>query len=566
MFYVVRLFNKYPSKWKLLHTNAKNLAKTLTGDRVQPLTEDTLTGRFLLYLGATTVPKECSDVDLNVLLKSLALEIVNYDATLMSSILTALDNRKFVHTKHEFNQFLHIVDRSCCNRVEEFSIEENLNLLNAFVRAYGHKINQIQYFHLALEKLMNQRLELAKDQLVPIIFYIGLLKKSPEAPKMLRNCLKLFSENYIQDLTKEDLCIICNSTFKTGTKIANLLLLNKIKSYINDNLSILSDPAIFVTFVKTLRHNRCQDDDILSTISCTMFFNRTLENYTFSALSHILALYADYLYFNEDVIREFTTKCLEQLKSMPYKARDSYLTEHPRGKDIKTFLWSLSNLNHKLSREDIENVIVPQVELRRKFGEFDKDPGTLVQILLYLWMMHYKASNLIENTLTKDVVDSIKANRLPSEKSLNLLLTCIHYEDPQLYQRLNLHPEENSKYDMKFQLNKRPILKKIVGNLKSIAIKNDIDKYKVDCQVPFINIIGITGYQKKIYKTVNIEVLDDYTCLKNTDRVPTGLMQLKLRLLDRTNEGLVVIDKSEVENCEDLELHDVLNDEISLVC
>lgn len=80
-----------------------------------------------------------------------------------------------------------------------------------------------------------------------------------------------------------------------------------------------------------------------------------------------------------------------------------------------------------------------------------------------------------------------------------------------------------------------------MDNLTEIRRKHDINKFELNCQIPGLNIVGITGYKKNIYKVVHIEVLDEYTTLKNVENMPTGLMQLKLRLLEKQNEALIVV-------------------------
>lgn len=114
------------------------------------------------------------------------------------------------------------------------------------------------------------------------------------------------------------------------------------------------------------------------------------------------------------------------------------------------------------------------------------------------------------------------------------------YEDKKLYNTIRLSPFR-SEYDMSFQIKKRPMLQEILKNLKTIATKHDINKFDLNCQIPGLNIIGITGYSNTIHKVVHIELLDQYTTMKNTDNEPTGLMQLKLRLLEKFDEALIVV-------------------------
>lgn len=129
---------------------------------------------------------------------------------------------------------------------------------------------------------------------------------------------------------------------------------------------------------------------------------------------------------------------------------------------------------------------------------------------------------------------------MKKKTQLNLLTSCIFFEDKEFYKKLSVRPIYDT-YNLNFQLNKRPLLDKIMNNLKKIAEKHDLNKFELNCQIPGLNIIGITGYKKNIYKVVNIEVLDEYTTMKNVENMPTGLMQLKLRLLERLDEALIVV-------------------------
>lgn len=135
----------------------------------------------------------------------------------------------------------------------------------------------------------------------------------------------------------------------------------------------------------------------------------------------------------------------------------------------------------------------------------------------------------------------VLASAIPAKQRLDLLITCIYFENRKLYKEINIPLETNVYINTDLQLEKRPLLQKVFENLKSIPTKFEVNKYELDCQVPNLNIIGITGYRKKIYKAVYIEILDDYTCMKNTDSVPSGLMALKLRIMERFDEGIILV-------------------------
>lgn len=134
---------------------------------------------------------------------------------------------------------------------------------------------------------------------------------------------------------------------------------------------------------------------------------------------------------------------------------------------------------------------------------------------------------------------------MKNKAQINLLSSCIFYEDKELYKKYSLSPFQDN-YNISFQIRKRPLLNKIMCNLKQIAKKHDVNKFELNCQIPGLNIVGITGYKNNIYKVVHIEVLDEYTTLKNVESMPTGLMQLKLRLLEKFDEALIVVGNKKI--------------------
>lgn len=113
-----------------------------------------------------------------------------------------------------------------------------------------------------------------------------------------------------------------------------------------------------------------------------------------------------------------------------------------------------------------------------------------------------------------------------------------------MFKQLNLEPVDASNLYVN-QLEKRPLLKRIVNNLKPIQAKLGLNRFEISREIPQISYMGITGYKKGVYKAVYVEVLDDYTRIKNVEEdTPVGLMALKLRLLDQTDQGLVVVNIS----------------------
>lgn len=391
---------KYVINYQLCSRNFSSLADNLISS------ESNLTNRLLYYMNHTKNQIiQQNDLDEIVILDLLEQKSLSkfhkYDTQQLLSAFNSLAEGHIIKNKVNILKLVQILDTECCQRMNQLTNTEVLNYLNLFMKFIPNKITESEFYNLALNQLVNVR-SLDQADLVQIIFFIGVMKKRNNGSAMLKKCMKQFDDNFIHNLTSEELCIICNSTFKTSTKI-NKKLLNKIISYLNDNLNLLKDPAIFITLIKTLRHNRYQNDDLLNTISCGIFFNKTLQYYSFPAICHILALYSDYLYYDESLINIFSVRCLELLRNSNYISRRSYLLDQPRLKDIKRLLWCWSNLNfRKFSKSDIEDVILPQIMKRLEAGEGNHDLFSFIEISLYLWMLDYKAYDLIEFCLRKD--------------------------------------------------------------------------------------------------------------------------------------------------------------------
>lgn len=117
----------------------------------------------------------------------------------------------------------------------------------------------------------------------------------------------------------------------------------------------------------------------------------------------------------------------------------------------------------------------------------------------------------------------------------------IYFENKPLFKEINTKPQGNPMFNRDVHVERRPVLTRVFENLKALQSKNELNKFEINFQIPYLNIAGITGYRKNIYKAIYLEVLDDYVCVKNCDYKPSGPMKLKLRILQRFEEALIVV-------------------------
>lgn len=395
--------------------NLRNVSRSLTGDKIFPLNKDTLTGRILIYFNSSheEITKPKFD-EINVLAKikeNKEYNLKQLDIENIINLFVLTQDRKYIDNRWDFVKVFNILDIECCRRLGKMEATKVLQILKIYMQIIPNRITEYQFYHLAVNQLSDMTENLSQSELVQFMFYAALPKKDRAAQAMIRKCIKCLNKSMINELTSEELSIICNSAFKTSTKINNKTLLDKIRSYLNDNLFIMKDPAIFITLIKSLRHNRYQNDDLLSTIVCTVFFNNTLRYYSFGAICHILALFADHLYYDENLLKHFSDKCIAELKNSVIKDSRTHMSEYIRQKDLHRFIWALSMLGYNEIDTDIFNsLIVPKIKERILIGEFCDNPEMLVEILLYLWILNYQALELVPYVFSQKNLAVITGN------------------------------------------------------------------------------------------------------------------------------------------------------------
>lgn len=390
--------------------------RTAAGDKIVDLNDETLTGRLLTYFNTKKANlNEFQNEEVNLLskLKKDTTYNLQYCTTeQIRNLLLLANDPKVISKKWDFVKVFAALDLECSNRVENLQPQATLDFFKIYMQIIPNRIVDSTYYQTAIDKLSANVENLNKSELIEFIFFAGLRKKDKATQSILKSCLKQLKKEAVQELTCEELCIVCHATFKTSTKITNRHFLNKVRNYLNDNLNLLKDPAVFITLIKTIRHNLYQDENLLSTISCTIFFNKSMEYYTFTGMCHILALYADFLYYEEELLKHFFNKCIKELENSELMHRYTCLTKFIRDKDLKRFLWAFSTLGYdEFDVNAIQNTIIPKIIERILQGQLLKDPGSIVEIMLYLWIMNYQAIEFVPYIFTNETITQIRGNK-----------------------------------------------------------------------------------------------------------------------------------------------------------
>lgn len=323
----------------------------------------------------------------------------NIDLVNKINDLNALKGKKLLNKINE-------IDRKCCERLPKLDKVEIFMILNSFATNTPYYVKNLKFFQELLNKIRSYVNKLSLTEVIQLCFYAGLLKKDIHSQQILRLSLKQFdNENILNKLKLDDLIILINAAFKTSMQINQMNVLKEIKNRVYDRLEILNDEAFFVTIIKSCRHNLNYDEEFLLTIANTMFFNKTIETYNFTALAHILTLYADALYFDIILIDNLYKFCFDHLKKVKVKNIKLHYSKSLRVKDLSRFLWSLSYLGYEnFKNDDYENIILPLINDFVELGTVENNIEDFVGITLSLWTLGFYPENILPEVLKEHLL------------------------------------------------------------------------------------------------------------------------------------------------------------------
>ncbi|XP_044746158.1 uncharacterized protein LOC123307790 isoform X2 [Coccinella septempunctata] len=452
-------------------SNVRNFARFIANDKIVNLDSNTLTGRLMIYLKPeSTESTHNSDTfkadELLKVIRNQDLYQSKISNANLISFISSLENESLIKSNKEFHKILKLVDEECCSRQGDLDTKQILSFLDAYMELLPHRVTELKFYPRAIDKLFSDLENLKGKDYMKFLFYVALMKKNSKSQQILRKTLSKLKDEDIKGLSSEELCIIANSTFKTSTKMNNKKILHKIKCYLNDNLMLLRDPALFITLIKCLRLNRYCDEDLLATISCAIFFNKSFEFYTFQTYCHLLAFYADNLYYDEKLLEFITSKCMEEIKN--YSSQDSG-SKKLRSKDLVRFLWGMSNLNCIFLQAYDFDIIVSRILEFIESSELDLN--AVIDCFWHLWMLNHKCHRLVPYLLERRVLLEQLPEKSNTKQKLNQLLVCIHYEDRPLFNQLNLKPHGKTNFITSQHLKNRPCLENVFRALTTVGKK-----------------------------------------------------------------------------------------------
>ena len=246
------------------------------------------------------------------------------------------------HPSIEFVSSINSLDEHFSKNLLEIDSQDLLTILDSFMQVVPSKITKLNCFQGIITRLSQSSPK--QEDFIRICFYVGLCKKKKEARVILTKLFDRALDFVLDDkLSSLDFAIICNSSFKSVVLIKTQKFKQRL---ISEVIKTDLNPLTFITFIKSLRLNRIQAEEVIDTIRSLVLQNK-LDDVSLCEIVHVFALLADNLVKDDELTLYFVRKFLYLMNE----------EKRVREKDIGTFLWCCSHLNLEIGEKDLQKIV-----------------------------------------------------------------------------------------------------------------------------------------------------------------------------------------------------------------
>ncbi|KAM7352518.1 uncharacterized protein ACRADG_004997 isoform 1-T1 [Cochliomyia hominivorax] len=456
----------------------------------------------------------------------------------------------------KFAQILNELDGFALDKLDEMSADTILRTLYAFLFLIPNWMTRLDFYGHAMQRLaeeFNNAAYKPKEQFLQICFYMGLSKKQTKfnVNKLLNTLLESYLPKYIKELSTLDLAIISNAAYKTSNRISNEEFNQRLLKEVLDisNTSNGND-ALLINFIKSMRLQRLRSPLVCEYITKLCQSTEKLLQFQPKGLVHLFAYLAENLWDNRDCSDKIIETFTEQLTLVRHN--NESISQTIRGKDIATFLWACAQLNCNLTTiqlRTIENSLIEKLNGK----EFNYFTDQLVDACLSLWILGYKAKELVQAAVQLKSQSNNKRQQPKVDSRLTVLLSAAKIEEPAWcstvikgYEAFNLKEKVPSyltdNQDIPYQ--------DIINHFKK---HEGISSVNLVCPINGINIPGIhIKATKSSVSEIFLEFMTPSQTLKFSKQ-PMSILRLKIRLLQSLGHKVIVLSSLDAGNPQSLD-------------
>ncbi|XP_058453904.1 uncharacterized protein LOC131431942 [Malaya genurostris] len=438
-------------------------------------------------------------------------------------------------------------------RTEQCNFNELSRILHGYMYLLRNKTVRLKSYRLIIPRMIELfKQNVNEKDFMTIVFFMGLWKKNSTGTRLMEQFLTEYVDEFLDRLELIDFVILANASFQTSVRIANERFLERLVNEISGFEG--NDHDLLVTLVKCARMNRIRSESIVKKIRSVI--QTEASGLEFRELSHLFAYIADSSIKEDSLNQNFLEQCANRIEteiaSSPEHNSPSF-----RAKDLSTFLWSCSNLSIPLANIGIEPSDLLNIIFRKMDnGEVRHIPDTVVDICLCLWIMDYPSIDLLSAIYgDRHFMQHFMKNKVKIESRRDLLLACAEIERPEAFKIISRLPRVNAaaldRPAPDYLIKKREGLQRVKSCLESLRSKLQITEVQYNLPIKSLNIAGLLLTMQD-GRHINLDVLEQENCLSDK-QTPTGLMNLKTRLLGNLGCDAVMINNLRIESNEQLE-------------
>lgn len=441
-------------------------------------------------------------------------------------------------TNADVNKFVGVIneiDRECMARLNDMELDDILAVLYSFMFTIPNKVTKLDFYKQGIQqclRLFNEKS--TKNQFVQVCFYLGLWKKNRISTDLMKSFMEENLYKFIDDMSSTDFAIVANSAFRTSTLVGGPEFSNKLISQILE-MDAVNIP-ILVTLIKSARHNKIRSPEIYKKLR-NILLNSDISSIDLTGFVHLFAYFADARTKDDELIQFIARESMKSVRKEYESIDNEVRVATPiRPKDLSLLLWASSHLNCNCLDEHDAEILLNLIFQKIDKLEYRWNIDDLIDSTLSLWIMNYKSSELVDHIMQLPEFNrSTNPDRIKIDSRKKLLLSCFEIEGSSGITKKSF---EESFGAPKFLTEKRTDLNKVYNCLKELQEEFGIKNVSYVSQVKHLNIAGILvdfGDSK-----LNFEIFDKSNTLENLS-TPTGLFQLKIRLLNKAGSNVAEV-------------------------
>ncbi|XP_039442722.1 uncharacterized protein LOC120423109 [Culex pipiens pallens] len=450
-------------------------------------------------------------------------------------------------SKTDFRLFADVanaLDEESEGRVEGASFNELVTILHGFMYLLPNKITKLKSYRKAMPRLVELFAEKPNEKdFMTVLFFLGLWKRNAFGGHLMDQYLQSYLGEFLNDqLDLMDFAILANASYKTSVRISNERFLKRLENEICNFEG--KDMALFVTLIKCARMNRMRSERVLEKLRSILENDATALD--FRGLSHLFVYLAEISVKDDSLNKLFLDEASRRIEEeIATNEEEESTSQSFRPKDLATFLHGCATLSIPITQLDLEpNNLLNKIFEKIEREEYRYTPDTLVDTCLSLWVMNLPSVDLMSSIFSdRQMMQNFKRDRVKIESRRDLLLACAEIERPEAFKIISRLPRVDAfqldRSCPEFLVRHRAQLQRVASCLEAAREKLQIAHVQFSLPVKFLNIAGLFVTLDNGVE-FNVDVLEKTNCLSD-EQTPTGLMGLKLRLLEHISTPNVVI-------------------------